>query len=225
MMQNLTGSQKTAFGRRGSGWGKRPTAGGLKPRAPAPVESDFRYASEAKEAIAAHAKAEATAERFVAKFNWWLTWVAFGIMVGGVAAVRSFVGSPSANALKTVPLFSFENQLFLASGFVMILIGGVWFVKGLLGRPALVMMDDHVRGFTLFGTKNIRWQDVSKVTVTNHQTYGKEIQIHAKRGTPSSSWFLNCIPLYVGLTDKSADDVLEAIGYFRPDIEAGKSWL
>ena len=215
-------SKPQGFGRRGTARAGRPVSpsGGLRLRTAAPNPSDFRYNSEAREAIAAHAKAEATAERFTAKFNWWLTWVAFGILVTGVGAVTDFSGSADADTggLQTVPMFSFENDLFFWSGILMVVIGGVWFVKGLLGAPALTMTDSHVSGFTLLGTKNIRWQDVARVKVTNDPTYGKSIEIHATRGTPSSNIILNCIPIYVGLIDKTDEEVMEAIRYFRPDL-------
>lgn len=221
MSNNARRRQESGFGRRGvprAGGGCRARAAGLKPRTAAPNEDDFRYASEARAAIAAHEEAEARAERFVARYNWWLTWIAFGILVGGVSFLKDFSGPAPVEGTKIIPLTSFDNELFLVSSLVMILIGAVWFVKGLLGRRALVMTDSHVSGFTLFGTKTIRWQDVSHVKVQHHETYSKEVQIHAKRGTPSSSLFLNCVPIYVSLTDKSADDVLAAIRYFRPDL-------
>lgn len=220
MSKNAHRLQGTTFGRRGTlrAGDCRAKAAGLIPRAAPPNPDDFRYNSEANAAIAAHKQAEAAAERFVARYNWWLTWIAFGILLGGSSFLADFAGPSPDGMTNIIPFTPFDNELFLVSALLMILIGGVWFVKGLMGRKALVMKDSHVSGFTLFGTKTIRWQDVSHVKVQNHETYGQEVQIHARRGTPSSSLFLNCIPVYVGLTDKTAEEVLAAIRFYRPEI-------
>lgn len=213
-MMSFMSQHGTTFGRRD----RATQNGAIRPRTAAPRREDFRYRSEADAAIAAHAVAEANAERFVIRFTWWLTWVAFGILFSGATSLSGLL-FPQAGGLKTFgSLTPFDNQLFVVASIGMIVIGGVWFVNGLLGRQALVMTDKHVRGFTLYGTKTIRWEDVSRVTTSNHGTYGKEIQIHAARGTPSSSIFLNCIPLYVALTDSTAEEVTAAIRHFRAEI-------
>ena len=185
------------------------------PGAPAP---HYRYRSEEVAAAAAKAQAEAEARRFVARFNWWLAWVGVGILATGISFLKDLTGSSGDTGLRVVPLTPYDDELFLVSSVLMVLIGAFWTVKGLFGREALVIGDDGVRGMTLYGTKHIRWQDVSHIRVTKHDVYGAEIQIHATRGTPSSSWILNCIPLYVGLTDRTAEDVLSAVRMHRPDL-------
>ena len=215
MIRKLERTEAQKFGRRGIA--KGPGAG-IKPLPPRPKREDYRFDSDADAAIAAHDATIASAERFVATFNWWLAWVGLGIMATGFAAARDILFPTEIAGLKMITLFSFEKQLFLASGVAMIVIGAVWLIKALAGQKALVMTESDISGFTLLGTKTIRWQDVSHIRVRSHDFYGQEVQIHATRGTPSSSILINCIPLYVKLTDKTADEVTAAIKHFRPDL-------
>ena len=168
--------------------------------------------------MAEHARTAGTAERYVVKYNCWMMVIATGILAAGIAALTGLLRLTNGTGMIVVPLTNVENGLFILSAVGLIAIGAAWFVKGLCGSRALVMTDHHIRGFTLLGSKTIRWEDIARVEIANHDTYGKQILIHAARGTPSSSIWLNCIPLYVALTDKTVGQVHDAIRAFRPDV-------
>jgi len=211
--QNRT-SNPVVFGRLKA----QPTRTEYSSRTAAPRVEDYRYRSEGEAAVMDYEITEASAPRFVAKFNWLLNLVAGFILIVSMSWFLNALSSLPGGQLvfsKGVE-FSFIGDL-LASG-VGFLIGSVWLAKGVLGAEALIITDTQISGFTLLGTKTIPWQDVSHFEVGIDRSYGRNIQIHAKKSSPSGSFWLNTIPLYVDLTDKSIDEVLAALRLHRPDV-------
>ncbi|MGD9785996.1 MAG: hypothetical protein AB7E80_15150 [Hyphomicrobiaceae bacterium] len=136
------------------------------------------------------------------------------LFLGGVSALPEFWAPPDPHAPKIVSLTPYDWELFLAATIGLTIIGALFLVKGLLGGRALVMTDSHVAIFTIVGTKKIRWEDLSKVTLSANDTFGKELQFYKNR----RGWGVSYVPFYVAVTDQSVDDVMAAIRYFRPDL-------
>lgn len=198
-------SNSQGFGRRGASRGVRTVVAtsGIQPR---------------KAALPAGGKADASGEYFVAKFKLVTVLVASGLFLGGLLALPEFWAPPDPHAPKIVSLTPYDWEMFLGATIGLTLIGAMFLVKGLLRGRALVMTDSHVAIFTIVGTKKIRWEDLAQVKLSANDTFGKELQFYANKNNPSRRWMASYIPFYVAVTDKSVEDVMAAVRYFRPDL-------
>ena len=157
------------------------------------------------------------AASFETRYTWRVNWMALGLLIMAAASARDLF-QPGPSSMKLIPLTSFDPLLMWLGTLGIGLVAVVWLWQGFARAPALTMNITGVSGFTLFGTKTIPWKEIDRLRLTRHDTYGTELQIHARRGTPSSSIWLNCIPIYVDTVDASLDEIIAAINVYRPDL-------
>ncbi len=100
----------------------------------------------------------------------------------------------------------------------MAFIGCAWLWQGFSQGVALSFTSKDVKGFTLVGSKTIRWEDIERLQLKNDETYGTELIIHAKRGSPSGSIWLNCIPVAIKNVDRPLEEIVAGIRSHRPDL-------
>ncbi len=154
---------------------------------------------------------------FETRYSWRVNWVAFVVLAMALSSARDLM-SPESPGLKVIPLTSFDPLLMWAGTGIMAAIGLAWLWKGISRGRALTMTLSEVKGFTLLGTKSIKWPDVDRLQLKKHDTYGTELIIHAKRSSPSGSIWLNCIPVAVNSVDRSVEEIVSAIQVHRPDL-------
>lgn len=179
-------------------------------------DSGFGRRSTARRSSAATNRAGTS---FQTRYTWRINWLALGLLIAAASGARDLL-QPSPSAMKLIPLTDFDPLLMSIGTIAIGLIAVVWLWQGFARAPALTTTLTGVSGFTLFGTKSIRWSEIDRLDVKRHNTYGLELQIHARRGTPSSSIWLNCIPVYVDTVDSSLDEIIAAIQTYRPDLSA-----
>ncbi len=172
---------------------------------------------------------------FEARYTWRMHWLAFAVLVGAFTTTHTMLGYDE-EAQNLIPLTPFDYELFWGAAIIMWLVGIAWCVQALKGTTAVKLTNSDVSGFTLYGTKTIRWQDVDRLEYEENEYYGWVLTIHAKNGSPSASWALACIQVMVWFTDKTGEEIIDAIRAHRPDlavpqrssqspVKAAWSWL
>jgi hypothetical protein len=87
---------------------------------------------------------------------------------------------------------------------------------GLMGRPALILDEDGVTGYNLYGRSHVAWADIDYLTSQHFKEHGRTLLIRSKKR------LLGVIPQGVEYSPKHADkteeEVLAAIRSVRPDL-------
>lgn len=140
----------------------------------------------------------------------WLGLVAFAA-VGGL--IYDHVIAPDELAKFTIPIDRVTLWTVALIG-TMVGVFSLW--HGLMGSPALILDDDGVTGFNLYGRSHVAWADIDYLTYKNSNHYGRTLEIRSKKR------LLGVIPQGVSysamLADKSADEVIAALRQNRPDL-------
>lgn len=160
-------------------------------------------------------KPAAPGRKFQVRYTWRMNWIAVGILLAAIGSVRDLAAPAD---MKLIPLTGIDPMLMWLGTILMGVIGLAWLWQGLSNAPALTFNNGEIIGFTLLGTKIIRWADIDRLQLKNDDTYGKELIIHAKRASPSGSFWLNCIPVSLRSVDKSLEEIVDAIRRRRPDL-------
>ena len=154
---------------------------------------------------------------YVVRYGMRTNWIALLILGMAVTSARDLL-QPAETGLKVIPLTGMDPTLMWIGTILMGVIGCAWLWQGFSNAVALSLTAQDVSGFTLLGTKTIRWDDVDRLQLRNDDTYGQELIIHAKRGSPSGSIWLNCIPVAVKNVDRPVEEMVSAIQSHRPDL-------
>jgi len=160
--------------------------------------------------------------KFEVRYAFGVNWLGAVLVLTAVFGARDLL-SPSP--FKVLPLTNFDPALMWFGTVVTGSIGLAWLRQGLTCAPALVFSNSELSGYTLLGTKTIRWADIDRLQVKQDNTYGTELIIHAKRGSRSGSIWLNCIPIAVNSVDRSLEEMITAIQSYRPDIPVEQGGL
>lgn len=140
----------------------------------------------------------------------WLGLVAFGA-VGSL--IYDHVISPDELHKFTIPLDGFTLWSVALIGTI-IGVFSLW--HGLIGSPALILDEDGITGYNLYGRSHVAWADIDYLTHQNSKNYGRTLKIRSKKR------LLGVIPQGVDYSPKHADkteeEVVAAIRAVRPDL-------
>lgn len=150
---------------------------------------------------------------FTAKYSYafsWLGLIAFWA-VGGL--IYDHVVSPDDLAATMIPIDGFMLWSVALIGTV-VGIFSLW--HGLKGSPALILDEDGVTGYNLYGRSHVAWDDIDYLTCQNSKYYGRTLEIRSKNRLLGV--FPHGVSYSPKLADKSTEEVVAAIRMVRPDL-------
>lgn len=143
------------------------------------------------------------------KFSW-LGLVAFWA-VGSL--IYDHVISPPELGQSMIPIDGFTIWSVALIGTI-VGVFSLW--HGLMGSPALILDEDGVTGYSLYGRSHVAWADIDYLTYQNSKNYGRTLKIRSKK-----RW-LGVLPREViyspKLADKTEDEVIAALKMRLPDL-------
>lgn len=116
-----------------------------------------------------------------------------------------------------------EPLMFLAATIIAAFVGLMWI--GMMCRPALVLDEHGVRGFTVLGPKRIAWPDIERIELQWHAIYKNQMTIHAALCSPSGGLGVSAIPIPLSRVDRSKSQIIAAMHRYRPDIPVRENAL
>jgi hypothetical protein len=156
---------------------------------------------------------------FEARFTRHMNWKALAILFAAYEFSGQVFGAQPDNI---IALTSSDQALFQISTVLMAVIGVTWLWMGLSNAVALTINKQGFSAFTLYGTQHIAWRDVARIDLKvgiQANAYGRQLWIHAAKGSVSKGFFHGIIPIYLEHVDKPVEDIMAAIRTYRPDLE------
>ena len=147
----------------------------------------------------------------------------FASMQGGVAAsLPDEQGKP--HMVGGFGMFGDHTPMVCAIAVALMGLG--WISRVVSRSPALTLSPSGVTGFTLLGTKTIRWEDVERVQIDFHAVYKAQVTIHGIWGSKSVGWLgVTGIPVKIAVVDQPLSAIVASIRSFKPDVQVVTSPL
>lgn len=152
-----------------------------------------------------------TGEFFRATYGWSFLWFGLGAFFAAGSLIYDHVISPS-----DLPMIPIPGHMVWSAALIGTVVGIYSLWHGLMGSPALILDEDGITGFNLYGRSHIAWDDIDYLTHQNSKEHGRTLKIKSKK-----RW-LGVIPREVIYSPKHADkteeEVVAAIRAVRPDL-------
>lgn len=212
-----------AFGRRGTQKFAATSSSGVRGHGPA----DRRRS---------HPTSRQTTENGTYEFRYTpkLTWAGILLLapiVDGTMGLSTNLANGAAD--------NWEQWLFSLTPWIVAVLGAFWVVTGLRGGLALKVAPEGASAMTLYGPAFHKWENVGRMTVrkkpgfvgdqiaslfgADTSSLSTEVTLYPTMGL--STWYRTPIEVRVDNTNTSLEEILAAIGRYRPDLVEQPSWI